>query len=91
MKYTDYIQAVEHDKDLCTTIAMEECAELVQAISKAKRSKLDKDNMTEEIADVIICINWLIETYELDTYEIERWQVLKENRIVKRLNDGTFK
>lgn len=91
MKYTDYRQAVEHDKDLCTTIAMEECAELVQAISKAKRSKLDKDNMTEEIADVIICINWLIETYELDTYEIERWQVLKENRIVKRLNDGTFK
>ena len=29
---------------------MEECAELIQAISKAKRGKLDRDNLVEEIA-----------------------------------------
>ena len=43
-----------------TTIAMEECSELIKAISKCKRyGCVDKyrDNLIEEIADVLIIIN----------------------------------
>ncbi len=45
-----------YGKGLIATIAMEECAELIQAISKYKRGKPDRDNMAEEIADVLISI-----------------------------------
>lgn len=91
MGYKDYRQALEYDKDLCTTIAMEECAELIQAISKAKRGKLDKDNLTEEIADVMICMDWLIDVYEINILDIKEWLDKKRNRIVTRLNTGEFK
>lgn len=91
MKYTDYTQAIEVDKDLCTTIAMEECAELIQAISKAKRGKLNKDNLAEEIADVLICLKWLEDIYELDEYSVFNWFHKKEDRIVSRLNNNEFK
>lgn len=87
MQYTDYKQA----KDLCTTIAMEECSELIQAISKAKRGKLDKDNLTEEIADVMICMDWLIDVYEINILDIKEWLDKKRNRVVERLNTGEFK
>ena len=90
MKYTDYRQAVEYNEDLCTTIAMEECAELVQAISKAKRGKLDRDNLTEEMADVLICIHWLQKIYDIQIKDVCEWIDKKENRIVKRLNKGEF-
>ena len=91
MEYKDYRQAVEFDKDRCTTIAMEECAELIQAISKAKRGKLDKDNLAEEIADVMICMDWLIDVYEINILDIKEWLDKKRNRIVTRLNTGEFK
>lgn len=91
VEYEDYRQAVEFDKDLCTTIAMEECSELIQAISKAKRGKLDKENMAEEIADVIICLDWISKAYDIADEEIVSWLIMKENRIVERLNTGEFK
>ena len=91
MEYTDYRQAVEHNKDLCSTIAMEENAELIQAISKAKRGKLDKDNLAEEIADVLICIDWIQEIYGISSAEVYIWTDRKKERIVARLNAGVFK
>ena len=91
MKYTSYLQATLFHEELCTTIAMEELSELIQAISKAKRGKLNKENIEEEIADVIICINWLIEIYKLDCSKISDWNDFKQNRIIKRLNNGDFK
>jgi len=91
MEYTDYRQAVEYNKDLCSTIAMEENAELIQAISKAKRGKLDKDNLAEEIADVLICIDWIQEIYKINPVQVYSWIDTKTERIVKRLNNGEFK
>lgn len=91
MEYTDYRQAVENNKDLCSTIAMEENAELIQAISKAKRGKLDKDNLAEEIADVLICIDWIQEIYKINPVQVYSWIDTKTERIVKRLNNGEFK
>lgn len=91
IRYSDFKQAIEYNADLCTTIAMEECAELVQAISKAKRGKLDRSNLIEEIVDVYISVHWLLELYDISADEIDRWFEFKTNRIVTRLNKGTFK
>ena len=55
------------------TVCMEECAELIQAISKAKRGKFDENNMTEEIADVLICIEILKQIYNIPDYSIKNW------------------
>lgn len=83
------MKAIENE-ELCTTIAMEECSELIQAISKAKRGKLDTDNMAEEIADVLIGIEWIKEIYSIDTLEVQKWINYKQNRIVTRLENKEF-
>lgn len=85
----EFMKATENE-ELCTTIAMEECSELIQAISKAKRGKLDADNMAEEIADVLIGIEWIKEIYDIDTLEVQKWLAYKENRIVTRLAENKF-
>lgn len=90
-KYISYVGAVKYNSELCSTIAMEECAELIQAISKAKRGKLDKNNMAEEIADVLICVDWIGEIYNIPYEDINTWIEYKQQRIVNRLNQGDFK
>lgn len=90
MKYNDYLQATEVNKCLCSTIAMEECGELIQAISKAKRGKLNKINLSEEIADVLISINWIRQIYNISDEQIEIWFNYKSERIIERLNKGDF-
>lgn len=90
-KYNSYMQATEVDKNLCLTIAMEECSELIQAISKGKRGKLDKANLAEEIADVRICMSWLMNIFNIEFVEVNKWIDFKEDRITKRLNKGEFK
>lgn len=91
MKYKNFMDAVKVDATLCTTIAMEECSELIKAVSKAKRGKLDKENMAEEIGDVLICIDWLKSTYNINQDDINIWMKIKKNRVVDRLNKGDFK
>lgn len=77
--------------DLILTIAMEECSELIQAISKNKRGKGDYDNTCEEIADVLICIEWLMERLELKPEDIMRWLEFKTNRCNAKIKNGEFK
>jgi NTP pyrophosphatase (non-canonical NTP hydrolase) len=67
------------------TVYMEECAELIQAISKAKRGKFDENNMTEEIADVLICIEILKQIYNIPDYSIKNWIERKQKRILDRM------
>lgn len=90
MEYTNYLQAVDVNEELCSTIAMEECSELIQAVSKAKRGKLDANNLAEEIADVYISIGWIMEIYDIDMTEVEKWRQFKINRILNRLNNNNF-
>ena len=52
---------------------MEECAELIKAISKAKRGKLDTDNLREGIADILFCIKLLEQMYFISDSEINAW------------------
>ena len=71
--------------DSQSTVCMEECAELIQAISKEKRGKHDYKHLAEEIADVLICISMLQDMYEIDDSDIQLWIDLKQKRIVERM------
>lgn len=71
-------------------IAMEELAELSQAISKVYRGKGNMDNLAEEIADVMIVLDW-VKTYTDISYEaIDSYYINKLNRIDSRLKEGTL-
>jgi NTP pyrophosphatase (non-canonical NTP hydrolase) len=71
--------------EIQSTVCMEECAELIQAISKAKRGKFDENNMTEEIADVLICIEILKQIYNIPDCSIKNWIERKQKRILDRM------
>lgn len=82
--------SIEHyGKDVQSTVCMEECAELIQAISKEKRGKSDKDHLAEEIADVIICIEILKQIYNITEDEIYSWVITKQERIIRRIEKDT--
>ena len=68
-----------------STVCMEECAELIQAISKAKRGKPNKENLKEEIADVLICIEMLKQMYAIPSSDIDRWINQKQVRELERM------
>lgn len=73
--------------DLTLTITSEECAELIQAISKVKRYGFhDKyeENLHEEVADVLICIAELVCLGYLDIDKVKDYQKLKINREIER-------
>lgn len=82
--------AVRTLEDKSMIIAMEELAELQQAISKGLRGKLDRDNLAEEIADVLIVIDWIAEKFEISLAEVEAWSNHKKRRIAMRVLDGTL-
>ena len=82
----DNIAHVNGD-DLTLTIASEECAELIQAITKVKRYGFhDKyeENLHEEVADVLICIAELVCLGYLDIDKVKDYQKLKINREIER-------
>lgn len=73
--------------DLTLTITSEECAELIQAISKVKRYGFHdeyEDNLHEEVADVLICIAELLCLGYLDVDKVKDYQKLKINREVEK-------
>ena len=73
--------------DLTLTIASEECAELIQALTKVKRYGLKdeyKFNLQEEIADMLICISELLSLGYIDMDKVEEWHTYKVNREIKR-------
>ena len=74
-----------YGKDVQTTVCMEECAELIQAISKEKRGKSDKNHLAEEMADVLICIEILKQVYSVTDAELQEWIYKKQGRIDERM------
>lgn len=73
--------------DLTLTITSEECAELIQAITKVKRYGFHddyEDNLHEEVADVLICITELVALGYLDIDKVAKYQEMKINRGVER-------
>lgn len=80
------------------TICEEECAELIQAISKVSRDKFftpdsvidsnesleHRQNEIEEIADVLLCIEMLKDYEHISDDEIQSWIDYKQKRQLKR-------
>lgn len=72
---------------LTLTIATEECAELIRAITKLKRYGFYdryKNDLHEEVADVLICITELVALGYLDIDKVKDYQKLKINREIER-------
>lgn len=78
-------------------VAMEELSELQKAISKLVRNPEErtkplefkglKNNLIEEMADVLICMDQLIEYYQIERYEIQELIQAKQERQAKRLEE----
>ena len=80
-------KSIEHyGKETQSTVCMEECAELIQAISKEKRGKHDYTHLAEEIADVLICISMLQVMYNVRDCDIQHWIDCKQERIIDRIS-----
>ena len=70
-------------------IAVEECAELQQAISKCYRNKElipteVRENLIEEMADVMICLEQLKVIFHINEEALKCWIEAKENRLSTR-------
>ena len=68
-----------------STTCMEECAELIQAISKMKRGKDNLENLSEEMADVYICLEMLMQIYGVDESKVNAWIDYKQKREEERM------
>lgn len=81
------MQAHEMLKETLEINTMEELAELIQAISKVKRYGLTeelKENLEEEVADVILMTSLIMNKYNLNSENIDKIIVNKTNRLRKR-------
>ena len=74
-----------YGKNTQSIVCMEECAELIQAISKELRGKSDRMHLAEEIADVLICIEILKQIYGITDELILDWIKAKQTRMVDRM------
>ena len=77
-----------------STIAMEECAELIQAISKMKRDASDQnyDHLVEEMADVYIILDQLQFMFNVKPEDLENMIGFKQNRtFVRMVNESKMK
>ena len=71
-------------------VACEESAELIQAISKCLRYKDDieaRNNLVEEVADVLIMIDQLKIIVNIKDYEIECYRRYKLDRLERRIEN----
>ena len=83
-----------YGKDAQVAIHMEECAELIQAISKIHRVGCGPDvppdayeNLVEEMADVLIILEQLQEIYDIPNQELQ-WMIdYKCKRQEERMNE----
>lgn len=87
---TIWRQSIDHySKQLQSIVCMEECGELIQAISKKLRDPTSpNDHLAEEMADVIICLNLLKLMYGITDKEIHNRVVAKTLRLSKRMEEA---
>ena len=74
-----------------TTIAMEECSELIKAISKCKRYgciNKYRENLIEEMTDVLIMIDELKMIYQISDIDISDIRQYKMDRQSYRIKNN---
>lgn len=57
---------------------------------KAKLEQ-NKDNMAEEIADVLVVLSWIVRAYAVDYDRVCEWLDFKASRIKRNTDDGEFR
>ena len=73
-------------RDKQSIVCMEECAELIQAVSKRLRGRPDPEhNLAEEMADVTICLKLLQIMYDITDDELDEWVERKTMRQKQRM------
>lgn len=68
-----------------SVVCMEERAELIKEISKQLRGTGNKEHLTEEMADVYICLDMLAKMYNIDPEQLKDEICLKLNRTEARV------
>lgn len=74
-----------YGKEKQSIVCMEECSELIQAVSKELRGKTDREHLAEEIADVLISIETLKQIYSVSQSTISDWINFKQARVLERI------
>lgn len=95
-KFQHIVGAVDHLQEQALIIAIEELAELQQALTKLLRGKPDLDNLAEEYADVLLILDWI--AYYIASNDVDKefqrkvviWNDYKKERIKKRLKEGNL-
>lgn len=87
---TIWRQSIDHyGRQLQSIVCMEECGELIQAIiKKLRKDTSSNDVLSEEMADVIICLHQLKMMYGITDKEIHNRVVAKTLRLSKRMEES---
>lgn len=75
----------KNGKAMQTVVAIEEMSELQKELSKFIRGKGNRDNLIEEVADVLVMITQIQLMYDIPDDEVERIMYLKLNRLKERI------
>lgn len=78
----------KNGKAMQTVVAIEEMSELQKELSKFIRGKGNRDNLIEEVADVLIMITQIQLMYYIPDDEVERIIHLKLNRLKERMEQN---
>lgn len=80
----------EYGKEYEIIVALEELAELVQCLTKKLRNMDNtRHHITEEIADVLIGIEYVKRVYDISESEMQMWVDYKLRRLTERMDDKT--
>lgn len=78
-------QLIDKYGDKQVVVAIEELSELQKELCKALRDKTNKENIIEEMADVIIMINQMQMYFKISDEELHKEINYKLNRTKERL------
>ena len=78
----------KNGKAMQTVVAIEEMSELQKELSKFIRGKGNRENLIEEVADVLVMITQIQLMYALPDDEVERIMRLKLNRLKERIKQN---
>jgi NTP pyrophosphatase (non-canonical NTP hydrolase) len=78
----------KNGKAMQTVVAIEEMSELQKELTKYIRGKGNRENLIEEVADVLVMITQIQLMYALPDDEVERIMRLKLNRLKERMEQN---
>ena len=78
----------KNGKAMQTVVAIEEMSELQKELTKFIRGKGNRDNLIEEVADVLVMITQIQLMYHIPDDEVERIMHLKLNRLKERMEQN---